>query len=208
MKSKLTFTVLLAMLVAFPAFSGNVRPAPLPTGKGAVVLATSDEWKLLAYKADTPIAVAVFQIYNPGDVGTPDSTNLSLTAFNLSSSEAKEAADKKLALLEKKEALTFPNPKGIFIQGPHGEPRDHNGWKVYSTAGLQKVHELKDQKPTEYKILEGYKELGGNAVMVHFAWPILPKNPPDFSEVNEKIFFWVIDSAKYYDKPRGAKAAK
>jgi hypothetical protein len=126
-----------------------------------------------------PKAVAAFQIANPADEGTPDSTNLSISLYEATSPEAKASM---LSLLGSK-------AKGKIEKKRYGD------WDVLSYSGQQGA--------TTYYIRDAFKPVADCVVMVRLAWPGLPLNPKDYDTRMEETFLSVIDTIA--DDKRPAK---
>lgn len=63
----------------------------LVTTKGFVAFTVDDNWPIVAMQTKPPVAVAAFQIPNSSDAGTNESTNVSVSLFQLDSPKGKAA---------------------------------------------------------------------------------------------------------------------
>ena len=164
-------------LIAFAAPEEKVRMG-IVTHTGQIGFTVGADWKVIAMQSKLPKAVAAYQITNPADEGTPDSTNLAISLFEAASPDAKASM---LSLLASK------------AQGKI-EKKKHGDWEVLCYSGQQGA--------TTYSIRDAFKPVADCVVMVRLAWPSLPKNPTDYDSTMEATFLAVIDSIA--DDKKGA----
>src|SRR5262245_38440868 len=63
------------------------------TNKGYVAFQAADHWSVVSMQSKLPVAAAAFQIPNPADHGTDDSTNLIITLYDPESPRARSLFD-------------------------------------------------------------------------------------------------------------------
>jgi len=135
------------------------------TPKGQVACVAGDDWAVLSKHLQTPVATVVFQIPNPADANTPESTNLALVLYDLASAQGKSRFEQPLP------QYTEDKP----------EESSLDGWTLYRHEGMQ--------NEVEYTILDARKQrVGDVAATVRLAWPRLPGNDADYDLAMEKIF--------------------
>jgi hypothetical protein len=135
-----------------------------------VKFAVPADWKVISSKSDAEITVFAFQIPNPADEGTPDSTNLAFIASHLKDPAARSAFEKKASRRE-------PNAK---------DKKLVDKWSCTSFSGKQGT--------TTYEAWDCYRIVGECGVYVRIAWPHLPKNPPDYDKDMEAALEEVLKS--------------
>lgn len=135
------------------------------TPKGYVAFTVGEDWKVVQLDTDTPVATAVYQIPNPADEKTAESTNVVIVLCDLSTDRGRRRFD-------------IPLPT-------YGEDKPAesslNGWTVYRQRGTQ--------NEVEYTILDARREkIGDMAASVRVAWPHLPGNARGYDEKMENTF--------------------
>ena len=167
MKAILALLVTIAAAVPARADTG----LKVVTQKGYVSFVVADDWAVLSMPAAGPVSAAVFQLPNPADEGTSDSTNLSLMLYDLSTAQGRAAFETPV----RQYGAAKPEEKKV------------NGWSVYQQTATQ--------GPTEYTILDAKrKDVADVAAGVRLAWPHLPRNPPDFDKTMGKTFQSFLES--------------
>jgi hypothetical protein len=126
------------------------------TADGFVAFLAEDPWPVLAMQTKPPILMTVFQIPNPADDGTPDSTNLVIRFFEHGSAEAREG---------------YAHVADAIGSSPP-QPESFEGWTVYRQQGKQGA--------MEYSIVDAKRDLAGFSAAVRLAWPHSSRNPPDY----------------------------
>jgi hypothetical protein len=116
------------------------------------------EWPVIASKSDPVRTTFAFQVPNPADAGTNDSTNLVLLSYYLDDSSAKAAFEKK---------ATKQDPKAE-------EEKIVDGWSCSSFSA--------PQGSTPYEIWDCNRIVSGIGVYVRMAWPHLGKNKSDYNK--------------------------
>jgi len=134
------------------------------TNGGFVAFTVDDDWPVVSMQTHLPVAVAAFQIPNPSDEGTSDSTNLSISLLQVDAEEGK-------AMLAK-------------IGAPYGTaaPRieKSEGWMIFRQVAMQ--------GSTPYSVVDARKDVADVVVGVRLAWPHLANNPPDYDQtMNQKL---------------------
>ena len=146
------------------------------TKNGYVAFTVPDEWTVLAMKTLPPVAVAAFQIPNPADKDTNESTNLAISFYFIETEEGRAAAKKASrqygTAAPKVEKLTGDKLKDWTVE--RQEPQ---------------------QGAVQYTVLEakrgGFPEV---EVGVLLAWPHLENNPPGYDKQMEESLHAVLES--------------
>jgi len=120
-------------------------------------------WPVIASKSTGEKAVFAFQIPNAADLGTRDSTNLSIVSTFLRREQDREAFSKNLL-------STPPNAQ---------EKKLVAGWHCSSVSAMQGT--------TPYVVWDCFSIIQDSGVSVRIAWPHLPKNAPDYDSRMEKV---------------------
>jgi hypothetical protein len=139
------------------------------TTKRYVSYTVGGNWKVLSMQTRPPTTAAVFQIPNPADNGTPDSTNLALMTFETESPEASAAITSSRKRFDRKEGHT-----------------QYKRWELFAQGGKQ--------VSTNYSVRDAYRKVPGAFVIVRIAWPHLKQNLNDYDSRMETIFRSVLDS--------------
>ena len=127
-------------------------------------------WKVISSKSDPSITVFGFQIHTPAEEGTQDSTNLAFIASYLKDSAARSAFEKKASTRE-------PNAQ---------ERKLVEKWACTTFSGKQGA--------TTYEVWDCYRIVASSGVYVRIAWPLLPKNPPDYDKSMKAALKDVLES--------------
>jgi hypothetical protein len=148
------------------------------TPKGYVAFTVGDDWKVVQLQSKTPVATAVYQLPNPADEKTAESTNVVLILYDLSTERGKRRFDMPLPTYGENQ--------------PAGNQFD--GWTVFRQTGIQ--------NDIEYTILDARREkVGDVAATVRVAWPHLAGNAKGFDENMEKTFRSFLASVRGHDGP-------
>lgn len=140
------------------------------TPKGYVAFTVADHWRVLLMETKMPVAAAVFQLPNPADQGTPDSTNLIIQFFERGS---------------EKEKAVYAAPVTQHGSAPPKVSR-FKEWKIFRQEALQ--------GKTMYSIWDAKRDgMADVSVSVRLAWPHLPNNPPGYNDEMEKTFRTFLD---------------
>ena len=135
------------------------------TNKGFVVFTVADDWLVTSMQSKLPIAAAAFQIPNPADHGTADSTDLAIVLYDSHSKRARSA---------------FASPVKQYGSVPP-EIKHVAGWKVYRQEALQ--------GSTRYTVLDAKRAgIADVLVTVRLAWPHLDSNSTEYDAAMESIF--------------------
>jgi hypothetical protein len=175
-----------------PAFApqpGDIVAGPEPTGtgvifhfitsKGSVRFDVLGNWPTVAMQPLPPIAAAAFQIPNPADAGTSDSTNVAYTIFSLDDDRARAARAK----VGKQYGSNPPTVE------------QYHGW----TISRQEAN----QGSTTYTMLDGVIGLHGldADIAIRLAWPHLVTNAPDYDATMEQLYRKLLDSVSAESGP-------
>jgi hypothetical protein len=138
---------------------------------GQVSIKSPASWVIIAHKpAGSPSDVVAFQILNPADDGTDDSTNLAVTAFDVRDTEA---------------MLKFTQP---LLAPKKGEPAPKEVGKWVMLTQTDK------QGATEYEIRDCYQTMGSFGLHVRLAFPKLPKTTKEWSAKLEADFKKLLEA--------------
>jgi hypothetical protein len=145
--------------------------ASVATGAEQVVFTVVDrvqfsvpgDWPVVASKSTAQKTIFAFQIPNPAEKGTSDSSNLSIVASDLKDAKEREAFEKKASSPEHNAQ----------------EKKLVEGWRCRSFSAMQ--------ESTEYVVWDCYRVVENCAVSVRQAWPHLHKNPPDYDRQMETV---------------------
>jgi hypothetical protein len=126
------------------------------TTKGYVRFNVPDDWRVLHMQTKPPVSVAAFQVLNPADDGTPHSTNVAVSLFHVDHEKGRVAAD------------------GLGKLHGSATPEVRGEWTIYSQVRLQ--------QGTKYSVVDATRSIADVVVLVRFAWPDLPNNPPGYDK--------------------------
>jgi hypothetical protein len=140
------------------------------TPKGFVAFSVGNEWPVIAMQPKLPIAAAGFQIPNPADEDTADSTNLAITLYDETRAKGREA---------------LSNVGRAYGQKP--PTIDHrNNWTIYTQESKQ--------GETLYTVLDGKSNVADVAVAIRLAWPRLSRNSRGYDKQMRVLFEQVLNS--------------
>lgn len=154
-------TVLL--FVAFSASPAGGTDQVVFTIVDRVQFSVPGDWPVIASKSTAERTVFGFQIPNPADKGTSDSTNLSVVSYYLKDVEDKDAFEKKASTPEHDAQ----------------EKKLVDGWRCRSFTAMQNSR--------QYVVWDCYRVVAECGVSVRIAWPHLPKNPSDYDKQMETV---------------------
>lgn len=140
------------------------------TNKGFVRFAAERSWKVLSIKSKPPVAVAVFQLDNPADGGTSESTNVAVTL----ATPGAAPADKAIEDIGKK------------LGAGDVQATTKGGWSIFSQVGTE--------SETPYAVLDAKTTIADVVAGVRLAWPQLPNNPPDYDSTMRAAFDRLLQS--------------
>jgi hypothetical protein len=168
------WTALVAALIA-PSGASALR-AKVTIPNGYVSIETPDEWTLISAKTHRSVASALFQIPNPSDEGTPDSTSIGVKVYDLKiESGRKSASNARLNTTA------------------HVSKRVREGrWLIY------RQHFADDGDPVPYTTLTARQDTPEMLVTVDLNWPKLPNNPADYDARMEQLFRAFIATVKLH----------
>ena len=134
-----------------------------------VALLVSPKWIIIGHKLDVTVDQVFFQVRNPADVGTPDSTNVVITVCDLDSDSGRATLAKLQRVMQSE--LQSSKPKGE--------------WEVVTYRGTQ--------GDTEYEILNCYRAFGKQlGVHCRLAYPLLKENSKEWTAELFKEFDRVL----------------
>ena len=128
------------------------------------------DWKVMSSRSDKDLTVFVFQLPNPADEGTPDSTNLAVVSSYLRDDASRDA-------FEKKASERDPRAR---------EQHLVESWSCSTFTAKQGA--------TNYDVWDCYRVVAKCGVHVRFAWPSLPKNAPNYGKQMEMTLVVVLKS--------------
>lgn len=134
------------------------------------------DWTVIANRSTSEKTVFAFQIPNPADDGTSESSNLSLIAADLKTPQDKDAFEKQPSSAAAKEQ------ERSLVQG----------WSCGTFSAVQ------DSTRTQYVIWDCRRAIADCGVSVRIAWPHLPKNPPGYDEQMEQVLSRFLTSVGPY----------
>lgn len=159
---------LICCLVA--AFASPAADRVVFTIVARIQFSVPGDWRVISSKSGAINTLFAFQIPNPADEGTPDSTNLVVIAYNLRESSAK---------------TTFERKESTPEQGAQkAKLVDH--WSCTTFSAMQET--------TEYKDWDCIRKIVDCGVYVRAAWPHLPKNPTEYDRTMESNLAEVLKS--------------
>lgn len=115
-------------------------------------------WPVIANKSTSEKTVFAFQIPNPADNGTTDSSNLSIIATDLRTPQDKDAFQTEA-----------PNADHNAL-----EKKLVEGWRCATFSAIQHSTQI------QYSVWDCRRIVVDSGVSVRIAWPHLPKNPADY----------------------------
>jgi hypothetical protein len=159
-----------AAMVALSLLSRSTDDRVRLTIVDRVAFTVPGNWAALITKSDAEKTVFAFQIPNPADEGTPDSTNVVVVSSHLANDDERAAFQK-----------TANMPK----DGPSQRSLTE-GWQCWNFSAKQ------DKTP--YQIWDCYRVINECGVHVRDSWPELPKNPSDFDQSMEVVLSELLQS--------------
>jgi hypothetical protein len=136
-----------------------------------------EDWLLVGQQPRAPKSVTAFQVPNPADVGTAESSNVMVSAFDTADADAMAAFDETSQKFREGRPVT----KGDFV-----------GWQVFRYTN--------NQKGIPYRIMDAQRTIGPCIVLVRFAWPQLHNNAPDYDSKMEMAFNDLLGSINEKNK--------
>ena len=121
------------------------------------------EWPVISNSSTSEKTVFAFQIPNPADNGTPDSSNLSIIATDLKTDQERDAFQAQ------------PPSTGHDAL----EKKVVEGWRCSTFSAKQ--------RSTQYVIWDCRRIVADCGVAVRVAWPHLAKNPADYDRRMEIV---------------------
>ena len=158
--------------IVFPISSIADVEMKVVTPDGYISFIVANDWKVLAMQTDLPVTASVFQLPNPADEGTPDSTNLIISIYDLKNPKGKDA----IKLIGKGYGTEKPKKKEL------------ESWTLYRQSA--------PQGETIYTILDAKKSFKRYDVGVRLAWPQLEENEKFYDQKMQETIRSVIFSIK------------
>ena len=166
-------------LVLFSVIAGFCLPAITEAPKTVdftivdrIQFSVPADWPVIANKSTSEKTVFAFQIPNPADKDTSDSSNLAVVAADFKTADEKGTFQK---------AAPSANPSAV-------EKTLLSGWRCASYSAKQ------HSSGTEYVIWDCREAVVDCGVSVRLAWPHLPKNPPDYDHQMESVLMNFLSS--------------
>lgn len=166
--NSLAAAVLLRILLASTALCAEDRVVFSIYAR--IQFSVPSDWRVISSKSDAMNTVFAFQMPNPAEEGTPDSTNLVIVASDLKQPGAKTAFEKKASNREQK--------------AQKRDLVDH--WDCSRFSAMQ--------GSTEYEIWDCFRTVTDCGVYVRAAWPHLPKNPPEYDKTMDTRLAEILKS--------------
>jgi hypothetical protein len=155
-------------LMTAAALAADQVDLSLITDKGWVQFTVGGNWKVLTMDTKNPARVALFQLPNPADEGTPDSTNAAVMLYEL---------DSKMA------SARYAKVRERYRNGA----RSRIGvWETFKS-------EVKERN-TSYSGRVAYRDIADVHVCVTLAWPHLQKNAAGYDAEMEQTFLGILKS--------------
>jgi len=142
------------------------------TAKGYVRFTVPDQWAVLSMQSKPPVSVAAFQVANPGDEGTPHSSNVAVSIFSVGT----ERGDAAASSVGQQYGKLPPSVSTV------------EGWTIYSQEAQQGV---------AYTIIDAKKPFADVVVGLRLAWPHLPGNPSGYDQSMRNAFESLRRSVSY-----------
>lgn len=161
---------IILLLITLFSLSAEAVELKIMTANGYVGFAPEDHWTVLNMQSKLPVATAVFQIPNPADNNTPDSTNLIISLYDQNTEKGKNA----LAKVGKPYSLKLPTRS------------KHQDWELYTQNAVQ--------GNTKYTIIDAVKPVADVMVSVRIAWPNLPNNPNNYAKTTNQLYLSFLNS--------------
>lgn len=160
-------TLVLSVLVTGLLATGMARATDVVdfTIVDRVQFSVPANWPVIANKSTSEKTVFAFQIPNPADKGTSDSSNLSIIAMDLKTAEDRDAFQKQASNTDHNAQL-----KQLV-----------EGWECSTFSAIQRSTQA------QYVIWDCRRIIADCGVSVRIAWPHLPKNPPDYDKLMEAV---------------------
>lgn len=143
------------------------------TKGGSVAFTVGNDWPIITMQSKLPIAVAGFQIPNPADEGTPESTNLVFMLYDLSTERGRAVFEEPI--------------KQYGVESPKIE--QFGEWVLYRQEALQ--------GETRYTIIDAKRNnVADVSVSARLAWPHLESNPKTYDAHMESVFRFFLGSVR------------
>ena len=162
---------LISLLLFMPFAAVNAAEHVIYIQNEQLSVSCPASWVIIAHKpTGSPSDVVAFQILNPADNGTEDSTNLSVVAWDLQQTEA--------MLKFTREVLDHEKQKRT--------PKEAGEWAIYTWTDKQ--------GDTEYEIRDCYRTAKPFGLHVRLAIPKLAKTKKEWSDKLDTDFKKLLES--------------
>lgn len=153
-------------LVLVLTFAASAKAVELTviTPKGSVSFTADDEWTAGMAQTKLPVAAIGFQVEDPVDRGTADSTNVIVSLYDQTSPAGKDG----LKTIGKQYGPVPPAASRV------------GDWQVFEQRGAQGA--------TEYTILDARRDVADVVVGVRLAWPHLKGQPKNHEATMRELF--------------------
>jgi hypothetical protein len=146
------------------------------TQTGALAFTVDDDWAVLNMQSKLPVAAAVFQLPNPADRQTADSTNLVLKFYDLNTDAGRTAYDVPV----KQYGSSAPKTENV------------DAWTIFRQEALQGA--------TRYTILDARRDQVADSANIsataRLAWPHLKGNAKKYDALMEARFRKFLNSVQ------------
>jgi hypothetical protein len=156
--------------VAVQRLSEGIR-FTIVTPHGYVGFDARADWPVLAMQSFLPITVTAFQIPDPADVQTKDSTNLAVSLFQ---QDADSARQRLSTIKEQGESA--------------GTPEHYKGWTIYRRDA--------NQGATRYTVVDALAPTADVICGVRLAWPHLSTHTAGYDAKMEALLRATLDSVQ------------
>lgn len=181
---KLVFALIVGATIAGPGMAQEPAPGDvaafvspdqtttftLISQGGYVRFSAQPDWAVIAMQSQLPVTVTAFQLADPADAGTPDSTNLAVSLYQPSSPEAMNA----LAAMGRQMGDKAPVVE------------TYSGWTVYTQEAMQ--------GETTYTDMDATSSMADVKVSVRLAWPHLAGHTDGYDDMMRALFLKELDS--------------
>lgn len=158
MKSRAPFALLAFVTCLLTAGYASATDLVDFTIVGRAQFSVPADWNVITSKSTSEKTIFAFQIPNPADKSSADSSNLSITATDLKSAQDRD-------VFREQAPGTNPNAQKKDLA---------EGWGCSTFSAVQQSNR------TEYVIWDCSRLISNSGVSVRIAWPHLAKNPPDY----------------------------
>jgi hypothetical protein len=160
----------IALVLLLPSVAAAAVELTVITQKGEVAFTAEDAWSVIGTQTKPPVAVVAFQIKDPADEGTPDSTNLAINLYDPGTPQGRDAIKK----IGRKYGADQPKVSRV------------GDWQVFDQESTQ--------NGSAYTILDARRDVADVTVSVRLAWPHLKGHSNDHESAMRALFARVLAS--------------